>query len=94
MKDLQLNQEGDINIGADLAIDNSDRQHQEHLILIEKGSIKQEPSAGVGAATFLEAEDGAGLLREISIQFSADGMNVKKVGFNKVGQLKIDAPYK
>ena len=94
MKDLLKDNDGDVAIANnDLVVGYSDQQHRQDLLLIEKGAVKQYPDAGVGAYTFLESEDTAGLLREISLQFSADGMNVKQVGFNN-GQIIVDAPYK
>lgn len=71
----------------------SDQQQQNLLLMIGKGELKENPSVGVGIYKFLESEDKAGLLREISIQFSADGMNVKSVGLNNVGNIVVDAPY-
>lgn len=95
MKDFLKDINGDVAIsGNDLLIGSSDQQHREDLILTEKGAIKQYPDAGVGAYKFLEAEDPAGLLREISLQFSADGMDVKKVGLDDSGKIIIEAPYK
>lgn len=79
---------------GDLVIGVSDQQHQQDLILSEKGSIKQFPDAGVGAASFLESEDVAGLLREIGLQFTADGMDVKELSMKADGTLYINAPYK
>lgn len=95
MKDFLKDQTGDIVIaGNDLVIGYSDQQHREDLIVTEKGAIKQYPDAGVGAYKFLEAEDPAGLLREINLQFSADGMQVKKVGISDNGNIVVEAPYK
>lgn len=94
MKDLLKDNTGDMLMANDdLVIGTSDLQHQEDLILDEKGSIKQYPEAGVGAQEFLEGEDDGGLLREISLQFTADGMDVKKLGVvdNKIAFI---APYK
>lgn len=94
MLDLLKNTEGDLVIaGNDLVIGVSDQQHREDLSIAEKGSIKQYPTAGVGARKFLEAEDPAGLLREIGLQFSADGMKVKSVGLDEQGRVKVEAPY-
>jgi hypothetical protein len=94
VKDLLINSDDqDLMIeDDDLSIGTSDKQHQLHLIMAEKGSIKQFPDAGVGAAMFLESEDQAGLLREISVQFTADGMDVKSVGVID-GKIAVNAPY-
>ncbi len=94
MTDLLLNDTGDIAISNDdLLIWLSDQQQQERLLLTEKGDIKQFPMAGVGTLKFLESEDEGNLLREISLQFSADGMNVKEVSVNEQGHILINAPY-
>lgn len=94
MKDIMLDEVNDVLISNDdLVIRVSDQQQQEHLLLTEKGDIKQFPDAGVGTLKFLESEDPGALLREISIQFSADGMKVKQVKFSVDGKILINAPY-
>lgn len=96
MRDFKLTEDGDLDIAGDdvVVASDSDQQHREHLLLIEKGTLKQFPGTGVGVFKFLEAEEPGALLREISIQFSADGMQVKQVGFDNNNQLIIEAPYK
>lgn len=87
--------DGDLIIkNDDLVIGNSDLQHKQDLIVTEKGSIKQYPYAGVGAQTFLEAEDYPGFLREVSTQYTADGMRVEKLELTKQGVLNVAAAYK
>lgn len=94
MTDLLLNTDGDIAIANDdLVIGYSDQQQQERLLLTEKGNIKQFADAGVGTLKFLEGEDVGSLLREISLQFTADGMNVKEVKLSDDGKILINAPY-
>lgn len=94
MIDLILTAESDLKIANDdLVIGVADQQLQERLLLTEKGDIKQFPDAGVGTMKFLESEDEGGLLREISIQFSADGMKVKEVKVDSSGKILINAPY-
>jgi hypothetical protein len=77
---------GDIRTGL------SDNQHKRHLLLCQKGSFKQYPATGVGAADFLESEDEAGFLREIRAQFTADGMTVRELKLTGE-KLEIDASY-
>lgn len=94
MKDILLDELSDLQVlNDDLVIGVTDQQHQEHLLLTEKGDIKQFPDAGVGTLKYLESEDPGALLREVSIQFSSDGMNVKAVKFGSTGKLLINAPY-
>lgn len=95
MIDILKDDTGDLRIkNDDIVLGLSDQQHQEDLILDDKGSIKEFPDAGVGAIKFLEAEDPASFLREINTQFAADGMDVKRIGFDATGKLNIEAPYK
>ncbi|MGQ0739146.1 MAG: hypothetical protein ACT4OJ_08825 [Bacteroidota bacterium] len=95
MTDLLLTTDGNLQItNDDLVIGESDQQQQQRLLLTEKGNVKQYPEAGVGTMKFLEAEDQGALLREISLQFSADGMNVKEVKVGDSGKILINAPYK
>lgn len=95
MKDFLKSDTGDfLIVNNDLAIGISDKQHQEDLLLTEKGSIKQYPDAGVGAYKFLESEDPGGLLREIALQFTADGMDVKELTLLPDGKIKVNAVYK
>ena len=78
--------------GGDFKVGNCDEQNQRFLILFEKGSIKRIPTACVGAARYLEAEDPADLMREINIQLSGDGMDVRSVSV-KEGKLNVEASY-
>ncbi len=94
MIDLIKDIDGDAGIAAnDLVLGVSDQQHREDLIMTEKGEIKQFPDAGVGARTYLESESPADLFREINLQYSADGMKVKSISINQVGNIVIEAPY-
>ena len=84
--DLLIDAMGNCKIG------NSDQQHQALLLLIDKGGLKENPDAGVGAFKFLESEQTDAFLREIRIQFSEDGMLINKIAFEN-NKLSIDAPY-
>ena len=97
MKDIikDIDGNGDLVIRHnDLVIGVSDMQHKQDLLITERGTIKQYPYAGVGAQTYLEAEDVAGFLREIGMQFSADGMKVDKIALTKSGTLNVAAQYR
>ena len=94
MNDILKDTDGDaLIVNNDIAVGYSDQQQREDLIMADKGSIKQFPGVGVGAFKFLESEDAAGLLREISLQFSADGMDVQKVAIDNSGNIIVIAPY-
>jgi hypothetical protein len=83
---------GSICKNGDLFTGESDDQNKRILIVTEKGSFKEFPATGVGAATFLENEDQAGLYREVRTQFIADGMTVNRLVIED-GKLKVDANY-
>lgn len=70
----------------------SDMQHQQLLLACAKGAFKENPDTGAGIASYLEDDNDAELLAEITRQFAADGMNVRFVGFES-GKLKIEANY-
>jgi hypothetical protein len=94
MKDFLIDSEtGDLAFAnGDIKTGESDQQHQRLLLMTGKGAWKEFPATGVGAASFLEAEDPAGFLREVKAQFTADGMRVKKIVFEN-NKLRIDANY-
>jgi len=77
---------GDLNVGE------SDQQNQTLLVANEKGSLKQFPSACVGAASYLEDEDTQGLVNETRREFIGDGMKVNSIAING-SQLQVDANY-
>lgn len=77
----------------DLHAGTSDVQQKNLLLVLDKGSLKEFPDAGIGAANFLETDDAAGFLREIRKQFIADGMEISQLGFNDQ-TLRIDAEYR
>ncbi|OQP45897.1 hypothetical protein A4H97_32160 [Niastella yeongjuensis] len=84
--DLLLDAAGNVKIG------NSDEQHQALLLLFDKGSLKENPDAGVGAFKYIEAEQPEELLREVRMQFTMDGMEINQIVFEN-NKLSIDAPY-
>ena len=94
MTDILLDtSDNDLLIKAnDLKTGHSDQQHQALLLLLDKGSLKENPDTGVGAFKFLEAEQPGAFLREVRMQFAGDGMQTKEIVFEK-NQLLIDAPY-
>lgn len=78
----------------DLVIGYSDLQHQEHLLLAQKGDLKEFPTLGVGVEHYLNDSEIALLLAEVKTQFTADGMVVNKVGFDEqTGTLHYEANY-
>lgn len=93
MKDFLLAEDFDLVIqDGDFAIGESNQQHQQCLLLAEKGAYKQFPTTGVAISTYLKDENPDELLREIRIQFSSDGMKVNRLAYVG-GKLKVDADY-
>ncbi len=95
MNDILVDDNGAVQVttGGDIAIGYSNQQHQKHLLLFEKGALKENITVGVGAARFIEAEDEAGLLREISVQFAGDGLKIDSLKIDASGKLNIQADY-
>lgn len=94
MKDIILNNDNDLVFSAgDLTTDISDFQHQQLLITNSKGAFKEFPLTGVDAFEYLQDATTDELRREISRQFTMDGMRVNKIDVTTDGQLKIDATY-
>ena len=94
MKDILLNEDLDLDIrSGDLNTGYSDLQHQELLLINNRGNIKEFPGVGVDAFGYLQDNDTAALLQEIRKQFTADGMRVKTINNTNDGQLNIDAVY-
>ena len=96
MKDLSLNDAGDLQItGGDLAIGTSDLQHQQHLLIGQKGSVKQFPDTCVGIENYINTSETTEMLREIRFQFEQDGMVVNTISYDEQqGTLTHDAEYK
>jgi len=94
MNDILVDDNGAIQVtnSGDLAFGYSNHQHQKHLLLFEKGSLKEHMTVGVGAARYLEAEDEAGFLREIHTQFTGDGLKVETLKIVD-GNLNLLADY-
>jgi len=78
-------------IDGDIATGISDDQHKNLLLMCEKGSYKEFPIGTVGAFTYLESEDVAGLVREVRTKFIGDGMTINKITVGD--KLIIDANY-
>ncbi len=95
MKDLLTDSSGDVMIkDNDLVIGFSDFQHQEHLLVAQKGDLKESPTVGVGIENFINDSEVDGLLAEIKSEFTKDGMLVKKIGFDEqTGNLSYEANY-
>lgn len=93
-KDILLNSLFDLAIKAgDFDLGESTYQHQQLLILSDKGEWKENPKRGVGTKRFLESERPDNLAREIRQEFIADGMEVDKIRIGENLQISVEANY-
>ncbi|MBL7779926.1 MAG: hypothetical protein JNM22_01830 [Saprospiraceae bacterium] len=65
--------------GGDFVTGESTRQHQQLLLLVEKGELKEFPSRGVGIASWLLDDATGNLNGQIKREYEADGMKVLKI---------------
>ncbi len=95
MQDLLLDDTDDLLIeNGDFVIGISDLQHQEHLLIAQKGDFKQFPDIGVAIEDYLRESDIEGLVTEVRNEFVKDGMAVNRVEFlEQTGDLDYDAKY-
>ena len=94
MRDIGLDSSEDLEINAgDFIAGENTAQHQRQLIFNGNGDFKQTPTICVGAFGYLDDEHFQELMRKISLEFSKDGMDVKKVSLNIDGIIDTDAYY-
>lgn len=95
MLDLLTDETGDLGVkDGDLLTGFSDLQHQEHLLVTQKGQLKQFPDVGVGIESFLLDSEIDEMLAEVRSEFIKDGMTVTKLNYNEeTGDLDYAANY-
>lgn len=95
MEDFLLDDTGDLKIiDGDFACGFSDLQQQEHIIVAQKGSLKENPNRGVGIEDFLNESEIEEMLSTIVVEFERDKMTVSKIDYNEAqGELNYDAKY-
>ena len=79
-------------ITSGLVVGNVTQQNQKVLITANKGEIKEDPLAGVGANNYAESHDQAAFAREIRSQLSRDGQTVKTISVN-LPNVRVEASY-
>lgn len=94
MIDILLNSNKDPKImNGDFAYGESTRQHQELILISEKGEWRENPLTGVGIRTELQNETtGSELLTAIKREFEKDGMTVLQIKA-KGGNITTEAIY-
>lgn len=93
-QDYLLDSSFDLRIeDGDFVVGESTAQHQDLLIHLEKGELRQYPKTGVGIKSFFNDDQVGALYGEIQQQFEADGMTVKKLEITSNKKIIIDAVY-
>lgn len=80
--------------GGDFVVGESTFQHQDLLMMYEKGELRQYPKTGVGIKSFLNDDQLGDAYSEIQRQFQADGMSVEKLVVGSDGAIEIKARYR
>lgn len=84
----------EIHKDGDVFVSECTKQNQKLLIITEKGSLKHEPTAGVGVLSWILDElDSNDLKKEIQSEFEEDGMTVSSLEFKSLSDSKIKASY-
>lgn len=78
--------------GGDWKVENSDQQHVEHLLLVDKGQLRQYPTAGVGIRRYINASiDPVALKQIIRVELENDGNRVNNIIVSRDFKISIDA---
>ena len=93
MKDFLFKDDLQITNG-DLAIGESDNQHQEHILKAFKGEYKKTPEIGVGIEQMLNEDSPVSFIIEAKKNLEYDGMKIKNIYFSDNDKLIIDGKYK
>jgi hypothetical protein len=94
MTDILLDENGGVVIkDGDIVIGYSDNQHQQHIIMANKGEFKESPEIGVGIVRMLSDDDPTDILIEIKKNLQYDGMRINNVKFEEDGKITIDGSY-
>lgn len=95
MNDILLDQTGDLSfLNGDFNIGYSNNQHQEHILMANKGEFREFPELGVGINRMLSDDDYVPFLIEAKKNLEYDGMKINNIKFEENGNLNIDGYYK
>jgi hypothetical protein len=93
MKDILLDTAFDLAIASgDLVVGESTRQHQNLLLLVNKGELREFPTHGVGTAGWLLDENSGDYNGEVKREFERDGMTVLRIT-GDIDNLNVEAVY-
>jgi hypothetical protein len=94
MTDILLDDTFDLAFeNGDFLIGESTEQHQQLLLITNKGDWRENTTIGVGVKNWLKDEDNNTLLGEIKKEFERDGMLVESIALDGESII-INAPYK
>lgn len=96
MIDYMMDETGDMLLddNGGYILGESTGQHQQLLLICQKGEFKENPDACVGIEDYLNGTDINGMVAEIRSQFTKDGMTVKQLRYDEqTGELTYDANY-
>ncbi|MHA3045993.1 oxidase [Riemerella anatipestifer] len=95
MQDILLNDDNDLEIkDGDFLVGFSNKQHQKHILMANKGEYKEFPEVGVGIIQMIADDRYTELLIETKKQLEYDGMQIKDVSLQPNGKMIIDGKYK
>lgn len=93
-KDIMLGDGLDLLVvGGDFVIADATAQNKALLLLADKGDFRQTPVVGVGINRALLDDDNGELLGDIRFEFTQDGMTVRKLQLDALGNLIEEASY-
>ncbi len=94
MMDLAVTSDGDVWVGSgDFGIVESTSAHQKELLLNNPDEYRQNPGICVGVWNFMDDENFFDLIRQISLRFARDGMQVNSIRVDAAGVIVSDAYY-
>lgn len=92
-QDIQVDESGELIIkNGDFVIDESDRQHVEHITIAHPGEYKQHPMIGFGAILKVKSNvNKIQFKRDLKIQLAYDGYTDPTIDLDSgFDQIKID----
>ena len=96
MDDILLSPDFDLLIqNGDFVIGESSVQNQQLILVLEPGSLKSNPSVGVGLGSYINDDQSYEALKKaIQQQFEADGMTISSLKVDSKNNIEIKAQYK
>lgn len=93
--DIQIDDDmDDIVENGDFLVEDTTRQNERLLIVIEKAENKMRPESGVGIGNWiLDEADGLDLKKEIQSQFEEDGMVIGSLIVKSIENIQVSAEY-